>query len=69
MKEFFTYFFGAGAEPEFAIFTPAHFAPILLLLAALFLLYRYREPLRSSKYETNIRYSLGFMHIICDMSY
>ena len=69
MKDFLTYFFGAGTEPEFAIFTPAHFAPIMLLLVVLFLLYRYREPLRNSKYETNIRYILGFMLIICDMSY
>jgi len=69
MKDFLTYFFGAGTEPEFSIFTPAHFAPILLLLVVLFLLYRYREPLRNSKYETNIRYILGFMLIICDMSY
>ena len=69
MKEFFTYFFGAGTEPEFAIFTPAHFAPIMLLLVVLFLMYRYREPLRNSRYETNIRYILGFMLIICDMSF
>ena len=69
MKEFLTYFFGAGTEPEFSIFTPAHFAPIMLLLVVLFLMYRYREPLRNSKYETNIRYILGFMLIICDMSY
>ena len=32
MKEFFAYFFGAGTEVEFSLFTPAHFAPILLML-------------------------------------
>ena len=69
MKEFFSYYFGVGTEPEFALFTPAHFAPILLLIGAIFLLHRYREPLRTSPYETNLRYILGFALIICDMSY
>lgn len=69
MQEFFRYFFGQGTEPEFALFTFAHFAPILLLIGAIFLLYRYRESIQKSPYETNLRYILGFMLIICDMSY
>ena len=69
MKEFLTYFFGAGDTPEFSIFTLAHLIPILLLGAALFVLYRRRERLRASKYETNLRYILGFALIMCDMSY
>ena len=69
MQDFFRYFFGVGTEPEFALFTPAHFAPILLLVVALFMLHRYREPLRKCPYETNLRYVLGFLLIICDMSY
>ncbi|MBQ6808701.1 MAG: TIGR02206 family membrane protein [Firmicutes bacterium] len=69
MKEFFQYFFGAGSEPEFALLTPAHFAPILLLLAAIFLLYRFREAIGNSPRETMFRYILAFALIICDMSY
>jgi len=69
MQGFFTYFFGAGTEPEFALFTPAHFAPILLLIAALFLLYRYRDAIAKSPHETYLRYILGFALMICDMSY
>lgn len=69
MREFLYYFFGAGTEPEFALFTTAHFAPILLLIGTLFLLYRNREFLKNAPYETNIRYILGFALIICDMSY
>jgi len=69
MQAFFSYFFGEGTEPEFALFTPAHIIPILLLLIALFLLHRYRATLRNSPYETKFRYILGFMLIICDMSY
>lgn len=69
MKDFLTYFFGVGTEPEFAIFTFAHFVPIVLLIAVILLMHRFREPLRNSKYETNLRYILGFALIICDMSY
>lgn len=69
MTEFFGYFFGVGDTPEFSLFTPAHILPILLLLAVIFLIYRYREQLRACRYETNLRYILGFSLIICDMSY
>lgn len=69
MKNFLIYFFGQGSEPEFALFTPAHIIPILLLVAALYLLHRYRDSLRKSPFETNFRYILAFALIICDMSY
>jgi len=69
MKNLLIHFFGQGSEPEFALFTFAHIIPILLLGAALFLLYRYREPLKNSSHETALRYTLGFTLIICDMSY
>ena len=69
MIEFFRMFFGQGTEPEFALFTPAHIIPILLLILAIFLLYRCRDTIKNSPYETNFRYILGFMLIICDMSY
>ena len=38
MIDFFRMFFGQGTEPEFALFTPAHIIPILLLILAIFLL-------------------------------
>ena len=69
MKDFFVHFFGQGSEQEFSLFTLAHILPILLLVAVIFLFYRYREPLRSSSHETTFRYILGFALIICDMSY
>ena len=69
MKTFLTHFFGQGSEPEFALFTLPHIMPILLLFAALFLLYRYRDALKKSPHETMFRYVLGFALIICDMSY
>ena len=59
MKDFFRHFFGMGTEPEFALLTPAHIAPILLLAAALFLLYRYRGNLRNFRHETNLLITAG----------
>jgi hypothetical integral membrane protein (TIGR02206 family) len=43
--------------------------PILLLIAALYLLYKCRDRVRTSIHETNFRYILAFALIICDMSY
>ena len=69
MKEFLIYFFGQGTQPEFSLFTPAHFAPVLLMIAAIMLICRFREQIRCSRYEETLRYILAFALIICDMSY
>ena len=69
MREFFIYFFGQGTEPEFALFTPAHFAPILLMIAVIVLIRRFRKEIRDSRHEETLRYVLAFALIICDMSY
>ena len=68
MKEFLIYFFGQGTQPEFALFTPAHFAPVLLMIAAIMLIRRFREQIRCSRHEETLRYILAFALIICDMS-
>ena len=69
MREFFTYFFGQGADVEFALFTPAHFAPILWMVAMIGWIYRRRDSLAKSRHEEKLRYTLAFALIICDMSY
>ncbi len=69
MKDFLIYFFGQGTETEFSLFTPAHFAPVLLMLFVIWLIYKNRDGLRNSKYEESLRYALAFALIICDMSY
>ncbi len=69
MKAFFVYFFGEGTTPEFSIFTFAHFAPILLMLTVLYVLFRSREKLRIWEHEEKIRYILAFALIISDMAY
>ena len=69
MKEFFAYFFGEGTTPEFALFTPAHFAPILLMLTMIYLIFRSRDKLHAWKHEEKIRYVLAFVLILSDMTY
>ena len=69
MKEFLEYFFGVGTQEEFANFTFAHFAPILIMLCAILLIRRYREKLRSCKKESAFRYVLAFALILSEMSY
>ena len=69
MREFFGYFFGQGTEPEFALFTFAHIAPILLMLGAIALVYCLRDRIHRCKWEENLRYVIAFVLIICDMSY
>ena len=69
MKDFLRYFLGAGTEPEFAIFTFAHAAPILVMLAVIFLLRRYQEKIRSWRHESCLRYILAFGLICAEMAY
>lgn len=69
MKNVLIYFFGQGTEPEFSLFTFAHFAPIALLFVTIFLIRRYRESLRTFRREETLRLVLAFALILCDMSY
>ena len=68
MKEFLTYFFGAGEQVEFTNFTFAHFAPILVAVGVILLIYRFRNDL-TGKWDKRIRYTLAFALIVCEMSY
>ena len=69
MKDFFGYFFGAGETQEFYSFTFAHFAPIILMLLVIFLIYRKRDAIRTWKHEESIRYVLAFSLMISELSY
>ena len=69
MKDFLTYFFGQGDTIEFTNFSLAHFVPILVAAALIFLIYRKRNTLLDSKYDTAIRYILAFALIVSEMSY
>ena len=69
MKDFFSYFFGAGTEQEFFSFSFAHFAPIIVMIGVIFLIYWKRDAIRGWKHEESIRYVLAFALIISEMSY
>ena len=69
MKDFFRYFFGEGTQPEFSLFTFAHFAPIILMIGVICLIAKKRSSIRVLKHEENLRYILAFALIITDMSY
>ena len=69
MIDFLNYFFGAGETVEFTNFTLAHFLPILVAGALIFLIYRYRKNIRDLKREHVFRYVLAFALIISEMSY
>ena len=69
MKAFFEYFFGKGDEVEFRNFTLAHFLPILLMIAVIVLIYVFRDRIRNSKHEKNLRLALALIMIITEMSY
>lgn len=69
MKEFFIYFFGEGTASEFALFTPAHIAPVALMIAVILLIRRFGAEIRKSRHEETLRYVLAFALIISDMAY
>ncbi len=69
MGKFFRYFFGEGTEIEFVNFSLAHFLPILIGLALILLIWRFKDKIRSMKHEEMIRYFLAFALIISEMSY
>lgn len=69
MKETLNYFFGQGNEIEFENFTLAHFAPIIVAAALIFLIYHYRGRLASCKNEPCFRYAIAYIMIIAEMSY
>lgn len=69
MLKFLGYFFGAGERVEFSNFTFAHFAPIIVAAALIFVIYRFRENIKNMKNEKIFRYIIAFTLIFSEMSY
>ena len=69
MKELIAYFFGQGEIQEFFLFSPAHLAPIVLMIATIFLIRKGAGRLRGWKHEEAIRYVLAFALICSEMGY
>ena len=69
MKEFIKYFLGVGDTVEFSNFTFAHFAPVLVMIGLIALMWRFKDSLRNCKHEKAFRYTLAFLLILSEMSY
>lgn len=69
MKEFLKYFLGAGTTEEFSNFTFAHFAPILIMISLILLMWRFQDKLRGFQNEKVLRYVIAFALIFSEMSY
>ncbi len=69
MKEFLIYFFGKSETEEFANFTFAHAAPILVAIAIILLLAKFGSKIRNFKHEKYLCYTMAFCLIISEMSY
>ena len=69
MKDFLKYFLGQGTEVEFTNFSLAHFLPILIMVATILAISRFRQPIANWKWEKKIRYVLAFLLILSEMSY
>ena len=67
MAKFLSYFFDKGENVEFTNFTTAHFLPIIVAAAIIFLIYKFRENIREMKGEKVFRYILSFTLIISDI--
>jgi len=62
-------FFDHGIEGEFSYFSLAHFAPIIIMLIIIFLLYKYGSKLKDWKHEENARIVFAVIVLLSDMSY
>lgn len=69
MKEYLIEFLGQGESVEFSIFTPAHFIPVLMMLAVILLIRRYSDRLGAFRHEASLRYVLAFALILSEMSF
>ena len=62
-------FFGYSNEQDFFMGSIWHILPIILMLIAIILIYKYRKQIRNYKYESRIRYILAFVMLIVEMSF
>ena len=62
-------FFGYAPQKDFHYYSLAHFLPIILLGVAIYLTYRFRDKIRNSKHEENIRFTLGAVCMFAELTY
>lgn len=62
-------FFGYGERGDFVPWSIWHIIPLLVIAAAIFLIWRYREQLRNWKHEYRFRCIFAFVMLLAEMSY
>lgn len=62
-------FFDHGETGEFSYFTLAHLVPIIIMLALIFLLYKFGDKLKDWKHEENFRIAFAIVILLSDMTY
>lgn len=62
-------FFGYGLKGDFTYWSFWHFLPIIILLVLIFLIYKYKDKIRKSKHEENIRFIAAFIMILMELGY
>ena len=62
-------FFGYGEPGDFTYYSLAHFAPIAVMLLAIWLVWHFRDRLRNWKHEETLRFGMAFVMMFLDMSY
>jgi len=64
MKEFFSDTIGI----EFTEFGIYHFIPLVIIILGVFLIYLFRDKLKEYKHEKRVRYTLGILGIVSEIS-
>lgn len=62
-------FFDHGVPGEFSYFTLAHFMPLFIMGVIIYLIYRYRDTIKSWPNEYNIRIVLALVLLLSDSAY
>lgn len=62
-------FFGYGAEGDFTYWSLAHFAPIIITILGILLVYRFRNKILNWKHEETFRFFLAGILIFCEAFY
>ena len=68
MKELLKYFLGMGDTEEFCNFGFAHFAPILIMIGLILVMWKFQDQIRGFRHEKRLRYVLAFLLICSERS-
>ena len=64
-----SFFLNHGEPGEFQYFSLAHFAPIVIMLIVIFLLYKFGDKLKEWKHEETFRIAFAIIILLSDMTY